>query len=149
MNFVHQRLVSNATSNRQDGKMRPLQFGFYSIRNWYRKPKLTKKIQFPRCPFELPANQHSQSSPNGSNRQCWLAGNSKGHCGKWEFFLLILVFDINFCCYKSIIGEDAFFLHLKLNCVQFCIHNLYISMYCMCNHNMYNCLPTKNPYFRA
>ena len=35
-----------ATSNRHDGKMRPLQFGFYNNRNCYRKPKSTKKFTF-------------------------------------------------------------------------------------------------------
>ena len=34
------------TSISNDGKMRPLQFGFYNIRNCYRKPVLTKNFTF-------------------------------------------------------------------------------------------------------
>ena len=46
-----------------------------------------KKNDFPRCPFEIPPNQHSQFGPPGLDWLCYLAGNSKGHRGKSIFFL--------------------------------------------------------------
>ena len=46
-----------------------------------------KKIDFPRCPFEILANQHSRFGPPGLDWLCYLAGNSKGHRGKSIFFL--------------------------------------------------------------
>ena len=81
--------------------------------NLMKKAKFNKKFHFPRCPFELPANHCGRFSPLGLDRLCWLAGNSKGHRGKWEF-LLILAFYNNFWCHKSQIVEDAFFHHVCL-----------------------------------
>ena len=41
-----------------------------------------KKIDFLHCPFEIPANQHSQFGPPGLDWLCWFVGRSKGHRGK-------------------------------------------------------------------
>jgi len=46
------------------------------------KGRERKMNHFSHCPLELPANQHSQSSPDGLiGCAGWLAGGSKGQCG--------------------------------------------------------------------
>ena len=65
-----------------------------------------RKKNFPHCPFELPTNHLHQSSPDGPDRLCWLAGNSNGRCGKYFFSFLA------FACKslpKHIFSRDKFF----------------------------------------